>query len=288
VNTISFSVPSDFTLAASLAFLEGFTPQRAASDADGASVLRFATPLTPGWIPTEVTVTQDAEQICVDWDSDIEAQSVQQNVERILSLDVDASGFADVINADPVLGEVIDPHRGIRPPLFWSPYEAAMWAVLSQRIRMTQASNLEQRLAAELGTKSVSGHTVATPAPDVLADLERFDGINDTKTERLRAVARAAVDGTLDPQRLRTVTASDALDQLRNIDGIGPFSAELILVRGAGAPDVFPTNEERLHHIMHNLYDTTTTTADLAEIAGRWSPYRSWIAFHLRSQSTAR
>lgn len=286
MNTTSFAVPSDFALADSLAFLAGFTPQRVAPNPDGASVLRFATPLTPGWIPTEVTLTQNADQLCVDWDSDAEPDAVQQHVERILSLDVDASGFADVIAADAVLDELIAPRRGIRPPLFWSPYEAAVWAVLSQRVRMTQASNLKARLANELGTTAESGHTTATPAPEVLSGLEHLDGLNDTKTERLRAVAQAAIHGTLDPQPLRTASASNALDELQTIEGIGPFSAELILVRGAGAPDIFPTNKKRLHNIMSKLYDKTATTNDLAEIASRWSPYRSWIAFHLRSQST--
>jgi DNA-3-methyladenine glycosylase II len=250
-------------------------------------MLRFATPLTPGWIPTEVTLTQDANHLCVDWDSDIGSEAMQQHVQRLLSLDVDASGFANVIAADPVLGELIDPHHGIRPPLFWSPYEAAIWAVLSQRVRMSQGSKLKQRLATELGTTSSSGHTTATPSPAVLAELKHFDGINDIKLERLRAVANAALNGTLDPQRLRATSVSNALDELQTIDGIGPFSAELILVRGAGAPDVFPTNEKRLHTIMNTLYGTAATSADLTEIASRWSPYRSWIAFHLRSQATA-
>ena len=234
-----------------------------------------------------MTLAQDADHLCVDWDSDIGSEALQQHVRRILSLDVDGSGFADVIAADSVLGELIDPHQGIRPPLFWSPYEAAVWAVLSRRVRTTQGSRLKQRLATELGTTSTSGHTTATPSPGVLAELEQFEGINDTKTERLRAVANAAINGTLDPQRLHTASVSDALAELQTIDGIGPFSAELILARGAGAPDVFPTNEKRLHIIMNKLYDQAATPADLAEIASRWSPYRSWIAYHLRSQATA-
>lgn len=281
MNTTSFPVPSDFHLADSLAFLEGFTPQTVVAD-DGLA-LEFATTLTPGWIPTDVTATQQGDQLCVEWDSDVDAGVVREHVERILSLDVDASGFADVIAGDAVLDALIDPQRGIRPPLFWSPYEAGVWAVLSQRVRMTQATNLKQRLAIDVGATTASG-TTCTPVPGVLGELEHVDGISDTKMERLRAVAHAAIDGALDPRRLRAAALSEALDELQTIAGIGPFSAELILVRGAGAPDVFPTNEKRLHAIIKSRYDEADTPADLIEISSRWAPYRSWIAFHLRSQ----
>ena len=101
-----------------------------------------------------------------------------------------------------------------------------------------------------------------------------------------------AIDGTLVPRPLRAAAPSEALDELQTIVGIGPFSAELILVRGAGAPDVFPTHEKRLHAIMKGRYDDADTPAGLIEVSDRSAPYRSWIAFHLRSQpssdSTAR
>ena len=43
---------------------------------------------------------------------------------------------------------------------------------------------------------------------------------------------------------------------------------------------------------MKGRYDNADTPADLIEVSDRPAPYRSWIAFHLRSQpssdSTAR
>jgi 3-methyladenine DNA glycosylase/8-oxoguanine DNA glycosylase len=41
--------------------------------------------------------------------------------------------------------------------------------------------------------------------------------------------------------------AYEALAHLQRLPGIGPFSAQLILIRGAGHPDVFPSDERRLH-----------------------------------------
>ncbi|GAB2976089.1 hypothetical protein GCM10017788_40710 [Amycolatopsis acidiphila] len=69
----------------------------------------------------------------------------------------------------------------------------------------------------------------------------------------------------------------------------GPFSAQLILVRGAGHPDVFPDSEERLHAEMRELYALPEASpAALAEVADRWRPYRSWVALLLRTHREAR
>ena len=67
------------------------------------------------------------------------------------------------------------------------------------------------------------------------------------------------------------------------LPGIGPFSAELILLRGAGYPDAFPTHEKRLHRAMAAVYHLNPGPEALRAIADRWRPYRTWIALLLRA-----
>jgi DNA-3-methyladenine glycosylase II len=68
------------------------------------------------------------------------------------------------------------------------------------------------------------------------------------------------------------------------IPGIGPFSAELILLRGAGDPDCTPTAGPRLARAMAIAYDMDAppSAADIAEISELWKPYRTWVALLLR------
>jgi DNA-3-methyladenine glycosylase II len=56
---------------------------------------------------------------------------------------------------------------------FWSPYEAAAWAVIGQRIRIRQAAAVKAAMARQLGEPvSFGGHVVhAFPAPQRLASL---------------------------------------------------------------------------------------------------------------------
>jgi DNA-3-methyladenine glycosylase II len=81
------------------------------------------------------------------------------------------------------------------------------------------------------------------------------------------------------------MTVDEALAHLKKLPGIGPFSAELILVRGVGLVDLFPSETPRLHHIMGDLYDLgpEPPLAQLEAIAELWRPYRGWAAFLFRN-----
>jgi 3-methyladenine DNA glycosylase/8-oxoguanine DNA glycosylase len=61
------------------------------------------------------------------------------------------------------------------------------------------------------------------------------------------------------------------------------------VVRGAGAPDVFPLSEGRLHDSMARLYGLDEPTpARLAAIAEHWAPYRSWVSVLIRADRERR
>ncbi|KOT52347.1 Fe-S cluster assembly protein HesB [Streptomyces rimosus subsp. rimosus] len=213
---------------------------------------------------------------------------IRDQLARILSLDVDGSGFPGLAVGDPVVSRLMAEYPGLRPVCFHSPYEAAVWAVIGQRMRRTQAAAIKARLAERYGQRvRVAGRDLhAFPTPPVLRSLTRIPGLPDEKVARLRALAEAAETGELDAARLRAMPGDYALAMLRALPGIGPFSAELILIRGAGHPDVFPRHEPRLHASMADAYGLGAAGSEdvgrLAAIADRWRPYRSWVALLLR------
>ncbi|GHJ30931.1 hypothetical protein TPA0910_53640 [Streptomyces hygroscopicus subsp. sporocinereus] len=217
--------------------------------------------------------------------------AVRAQLARILSLDVDGSGFPGLAAADPVVAGLMADYPGLRPVCFHSPYEAAAWAVIGHRVRMTQAAAVKARLAERYGRRvQIAGRTLyAFPTPPVLRTITRAPGLTEVKIERLHALAEAADDGLLDAARLRAMPVDDALAALRALPGIGPFSAELILIRGAGHPDVFPRHEPRLHAAMADAYGLGAADSRdprrLAGIADRWKPYRSWVALLLRARA---
>ncbi|MDX6676575.1 MAG: DNA-3-methyladenine glycosylase, partial [Solirubrobacteraceae bacterium] len=121
------------------------------------------------------------------------------------------------------------------------------------------------------------------PLPSRLVDVQAGPGLPEEKAARLRGVAQAALDGQLEPERLRTIEPEAALGELRRLRGIGPFYASLILVRAAGLADV-PIDEPRaLTSAAHHYgLDAPPDPAAWATMAERWRPFRTWAIVLLR------
>jgi DNA-3-methyladenine glycosylase II len=135
---------------------------------------------------------------------------------------------------------------------------------------------IKARLGDELGEFG------AFPAPARLAQLSAPQrGLTDRKIEQLRALAAAAEDGALTRERLRAMTYEDGLRHLQQLPGIGPFSAELILIRGVGNPDALPDHDTRLNEAIRSAYSTPDDAVQ--SITESWRPYRAWVALLLRA-----
>jgi DNA-3-methyladenine glycosylase II len=151
---------------------------------------------------------------------------------------------------------------------------------------MLIASRLKQRIAERYGaTVVVDGRACAAfPPPVSLLDAGGL-GLPAQKEEWLRGLARAALDGVLTAEHLRSLSPEDALAGLRALPGVGPFSAGLILIRGAGAPDAFPGDEPRLFAILREAYGLPEDAPPAAykRLAEAWRPYRSWASFLFRA-----
>lgn len=282
-----------FSLAAAAAFAEGFPATEARRERDG---LALAFPVDGDWRTVGVRLREGGDGevggdvVAADGtavDAALETR-VRSEVEAILSLDVDGSGFAAVGRRDPVVGRLQARLSGLRPVLLWSPYEAAAWAVIGQRVQMAQAARVKRRLAEEVGSVvGVGGVDVpAFPDPERLAALPAGQrGLNARKEEQLRALGRAALEGALDRARLRALAPDAAGEALRELPGIGPFSAELIRIRGVGDADALPAHERRVAAIVREEYglDGDPPADELERIAEAWRPYRSWVTLLLRA-----
>jgi len=64
---------------------------------------------------------------------------------------VDGRGFAEIGQRDPVAARLLRRFPGLRTVCFYSAYEAATWAIISQRINMKQAAAVKTRLAESAG-----------------------------------------------------------------------------------------------------------------------------------------
>ncbi len=268
--------PSDFTieplgpfsLAEAASF--GFGP-RAPAAYDG--VMRLAFCVDGYRTQVAVEVRQDAAGVHGWVQGAADLAAVRAQVARVLSLDHDGLQFSAVGQRDPVIGRLQTVAPGLRPPLFYSPYEAAAWSVLSARRPAVQMAEVRRLLSEAHGrTFHVAGQQLeALPIPEQLLEVRQFPAIPEIKLRRLHGVAEAAGEGRLDASHLCAVGVEEATVELRRLEGIGPFYAALIMVRGSGLADVLPSDEPKLKALVAKLYGLS---APLAPTSSKPSPTR--------------
>jgi DNA-3-methyladenine glycosylase II len=269
-----------FSLAAAGRFLAEFPPaDHTGVEPEGTVRLGFVRDDFSG--VAKATLRQAREdgpvEVEIDGDGDVGPQ-----LERILGLEHDGDAFVAVLDGDPVLRTLWERTGHLRQVSFPSPYEAACWSVIALRLRQPQAVQVRRRIEAAIGDG-------AFPVPERLAGLEAVEGLSEPKAERLRAMARAALDGRLDPYELRALPQDEAIARLRELPGLGPFYASLVLLRATGATDAFfPI--DRLRHAAARAYDLPEAPSEEAftAMAERWRPFRSWVCVLLRAGERAR
>ncbi|WP_198668826.1 DNA-3-methyladenine glycosylase [Homoserinimonas sp. OAct 916] len=269
-HTSTVDVLGPWSLVTSKMFWEGFAPGALQSNDRPEIRTVFFTEADWRRVETQVSQSGAAAQIMVTGDGHLDAAVAQ--VMRFLSLDIDARQWPQVGERDPVIADAQARLPGLRPCGFHSPYEAAAWAVLSGRIRIVQAARLRQDIIERHGDHG------AFPAPSVLRDLDL--DLPGRKTEYLHSVAEAALEGRLDAEALRSADSDDALATIQEVKGLGPFGAELVLIRGANAADVLPHNE---HRLAAEIVELCGAGRDLDDLSDVWKPFRSWAAVHLRA-----
>jgi DNA-3-methyladenine glycosylase II len=277
-----------FSLRAAAGF--GFGPNEGRPpEFDGVLRYAFAVDGGCGYAGVELRQKGDDQPVLVTAHGDGDPQTVGGQVARVLSLDHDGDAFLEVGQRDAVIGGLQEAHRGVRPVLFFSPYEAAAWSVISARQRGIPAATVRRALCERLGRSfELEGHReVAFPGPEELLNATDLDipGLNGEKQRRLREVAQAGAEGLLDASHLQSLGPDGAYLAVQRLRGIGPFYATLIVLRGSGFADaLLPVAESKvLAHVAHFYGLAEPPTLErFAAMAEMWRPFRTWTTVLLR------
>ncbi len=281
-------LPEGFELSAAQEFYQGFKPgEGMAAAGQSGSSLTFVFLVERSFEAAEVTVTQHGRKADFEVNGPGDAEAATRQAKRMLGLDADGAVWLGLGKKDPVVGKLQSQFPGFFTATFASPYEAGVGGILAQRISTAQAATIRRRLSEHLGEKLGDRHTL--PRPQRLLELRELPGLPSVKVSRLHAIAEAALDGTLDAERLRAMDAEAAMEELQLLPGIGPWTAGHIFARGAAPFDFLPKGEPRVLRGAALAYGLSALTEKKYEaLAEQWRPFRMWVTILLmRSLSLA-
>ncbi|MEY2399437.1 MAG: AraC family transcriptional regulator [Actinomycetota bacterium] len=199
---------------------------------------------------------------------------------RMLDLDADPEAVDEVLGADPFLSELVAKHPGIRIRRTVDEHETAVRVVLGQQVSLGAARTHTGRLVASCGGRIADPNGGLTHLFPSLDELWEFD----VTTLRIPASRQRTIRGLIAALRDGRVVLDAGADfaqaraQLVALPGIGPWSAEMIAMRGLGDPDAFPATDIGVT----NAASAAGLSRDVASYAHEhWRPWRSYAVHYL-------
>ncbi len=180
------------------------------------------------------------------------------------------------------LAPVVAKAPGQRIPRAVDEAELAVRAVLGQQVSTKAARTHAGRLVTAYGQpvhdpEGTLTHTF--PSVEQLAEIDPVHlAVPKARQRTLSALIAGLSDGTVVLD-----AGSDwnsARTQLLALPGVGPWTAEVIAMRGLGDPDAFPASDLGLQLAAKQL-GLPTNQRKLIEHSAHWRPWRSYATQHL-------
>ncbi|MDV3127956.1 DNA-3-methyladenine glycosylase 2 family protein [Mycobacterium sp. 21AC1] len=201
---------------------------------------------------------------------------------RLLDLDADPEAVVEALGADADLAVAVAKAPGQRIPRTVDESELAIRVVLGQQVSIKAARTHAGRLAAAYGQPVHDAHGGLTHVFPSVTELAEIDpghlAMPAARRRTVNAMVRALAEGelVLDPG----CDWDRARAQLLALPGIGPWSAEVIAMRGLGDPDAFPVTDLGVRVAAEQLGLPAEPAALLAH-STRWRPWRAYATQHL-------
>ena len=206
-----------------------------------------------------------------------------RRVRHLLDLDLDPAAMARVLRADPALGPLVAAAPGRRVPGTLDPPAMAIRAVLGQQVATAAARTLTGRLVASLGEPVEDPDGGLTHLfPDARTILARWADASavlrmpDSRRRTVAVVAEALASGVVD----LTAPTPAVRAALLALPGVGPWTADTVLMRSLGDPDAFLAGDLGIVLAARRL-GLPDRLKDLERRSRAWSPYRAHAVQYL-------
>ncbi len=185
-----------------------------------------------------LTVREEGNKIILEGCSEDDFEAVWKSY---FDLDRDYEKICCGFRSDPALKNAVDFCPGIRI-LRQEPWEALCSFIISQNNNIPRIKGIIERLCEALGDNLGGGdfsfpsaEKIAAAGEEALAPLRA-----GFRNKYIIDAARKVADGTVDFEKINTMSDGDAASELKKIKGVGDKVAACALLYGFGRVDCLP------------------------------------------------
>ncbi len=229
--------------------------------------------------PGVVRVAWDGRRLTCRLDVDPRDRATAlTRVRQLVDADADVAAVDAHLGADPHLADLVRATPGLRVPGVLEAEEMVFRTVIGQQISLASASTSAGTIARRHGDhllrpdSSVTGDddlSLLFPTAEVLAAVDPTTlPMPRARGRAMVALAERLAEGRID----LTAEPAAVRASLLACPGIGPWTADYVLMRVCHAPDVL---------LRTDLVIARQLTARGVGDPSAWSPYRSYAALHL-------
>jgi len=226
-------------------------------------------------------------ELRIDKQLTISSQDAFRNLAiHMLGLNQSVNTFEEEFREHAQLGSLIARQSGLRVPVSATAFEALIWAITGQQISVSAALSIRRKLIQLVGLRH-SGGLYCHPDAQHLADFNISDlrqiGFSQSKAQTILAVSERVICNELE---LSSTDAEPPIEHIRQqllqIRGIGPWTADYTLLRGYGWLDGSLHGDVAVRRGLRILLNSEPVNENQTrQWLENFSPWRALVAAHL-------
>jgi DNA-3-methyladenine glycosylase II len=202
-------------------------------------------------------------------------------VTKLLGAEFDLDPFHAFAEQEPVLARLVQPLRGLRPPIAVEPFETLVTSITAQQVSLFAAFAVRNRLIERFGVLATHAYAFPTRERLALADPAELAqlGFSRRKAEYVIGIARS----DLDLHRLALLPDDEVKGALTALTGIGEWTADWFLARHLARPRAWPAGDLGVRKAVTAFYGEgrALSTQEVRAIGERFDPFQNLTAHYL-------
>ena len=155
-------------------------------------------------------------------------------------------------------------------------FEDIVWTIIGQQLSGKVADTIFGRFKKLFPIGKVSVKNILTLSEEKM----RKCGLSGAKARAIKSLAEHIVSGKLKINKLNNLSDEEVMTELTQVKGIGPWTAQMILMFSLARADIFSKGDLGLRKGIMHLYGMKQMPSDrkMDSLTVVWSPYRTYAA----------